>query len=150
MSGSSPYGAVTTFSPTGKKKRIMHTRWKKNTPGMLAAGHPDAAYIATACASYGVDFMKIANLGQELEVQPGGLRTRVRGLQSHRKKLETIPAGTRTAVNLGGLGFLTTVSQDELYSILEEIFSGKHRVSERVMLEAEIVREGAGSIEDFR
>jgi selenocysteine-specific elongation factor len=43
------------------------------------------------------------HLGQELEVQPGGLHTRVRGLQSHRKKLETIPAGTRTAVNLGGL-----------------------------------------------
>jgi NAD+ kinase len=47
------------------------------------------------------------------------------------------------AVNLGGLGFLTTVSQDEIYLILEEIFNGKHRVSERVMLEAEIVREGA-------
>jgi NAD+ kinase len=47
------------------------------------------------------------------------------------------------AVNLGGLGFLSTVSQDELYSILEEIFSGKHRVSERVMLESEIVRAGA-------
>src|ERR1700674_843700 len=46
------------------------------------------------------------------------------------------------AVNLGGLGFLTTVSQDELYSILEEIFSSKHRVSERVMLDAEIVRAG--------
>jgi NAD+ kinase len=46
------------------------------------------------------------------------------------------------AVNLGGLGFLTTVPQDEIYSILEELFSGHHRVSERVMLEAEIVREG--------
>ncbi len=43
------------------------------------------------------------HLGQELEVQPGGLRTRVRGLQSHRKKLETVPAGTRTAVNLSGV-----------------------------------------------
>jgi NAD+ kinase len=47
------------------------------------------------------------------------------------------------AVNLGGMGFLTTVSLDELYSILEEIFTGKHRVSERVMLESEIVRDGA-------
>jgi NAD+ kinase len=47
------------------------------------------------------------------------------------------------AVNLGGMGFLTTVPQDELYSILEEIFSGQHRVSERVMLESEIVRAGA-------
>jgi NAD+ kinase len=46
-------------------------------------------------------------------------------------------------VNLGGLGFLTTVSQDELYGILEEIFSNKHRVSERVMLEAEVLRAGA-------
>jgi len=42
-------------------------------------------------------------LGQELEIQPGGLRSRVRGLQSHRKKLETVPAGTRTAINLTGL-----------------------------------------------
>jgi selenocysteine-specific elongation factor len=42
-------------------------------------------------------------LGQELEVQPGGLKARVRGLQSHKKKLEVVPAGTRTAVNLGGL-----------------------------------------------
>ena len=42
-------------------------------------------------------------LGEEVEVQPGSLRARVRGLQSHRKKLERIPAGTRTAVNLGGL-----------------------------------------------
>jgi NAD+ kinase len=47
------------------------------------------------------------------------------------------------AVNLGGMGFLTSVSLDEIYSILEEIFSGKHRVSKRVMLESEIVRAGA-------
>jgi NAD+ kinase len=46
-------------------------------------------------------------------------------------------------VNLGGLGFLTTVSLDEIYPILEEIFGNKHRVSARVMLEAEIVRGGA-------
>jgi NAD+ kinase len=47
------------------------------------------------------------------------------------------------AVNLGSMGFLTTVPQDELYPILEEVFSEKHRVSERVLLEARIVREGA-------
>ena len=47
------------------------------------------------------------------------------------------------AVNLGGLGFLTTVPQDELYEILEEIFSDKHRISERVLLEAKIVRGGS-------
>jgi NAD+ kinase len=47
------------------------------------------------------------------------------------------------AVNLGGLGFLTTVSQDELFSILEEIFANKHRISERVMLASEVIRGGS-------
>lgn len=46
------------------------------------------------------------------------------------------------AVNLGGLGFLTTVSLDELYPILEEIFRGESHISERVMLLAEILRDG--------
>lgn len=63
LSGSTPYGAVTTFSPAGSKRRIMHTRWKKNAAGALVAGHPDAAYIATACASYGVDFMNKVRKG---------------------------------------------------------------------------------------
>jgi NAD+ kinase len=49
------------------------------------------------------------------------------------------------AVNLGSMGFLTTVSQDEMYSDLEEIFQGRHTISERVMLEAEIVRGGASA-----
>jgi NAD+ kinase len=47
------------------------------------------------------------------------------------------------AVNLGGLGFLTTVPLDDLYPILEEIFAGKNRMSERVLLDAQIVRGGS-------
>lgn len=46
------------------------------------------------------------------------------------------------AVNLGGLGFLTTVSLDELYPLLDEIFRGESHISERVMLLAEILRDG--------
>ena len=57
VSGSSPWGANSTFSPPGKDIRIMNTRWKKNTAGMLAAGHPMSRYIATGCASYAVDLM---------------------------------------------------------------------------------------------
>ncbi len=47
------------------------------------------------------------------------------------------------AVNLGGLGFLTSVSLDELFPILEEIFANRHRISERVMLASEVVRGGS-------
>ncbi|MBI4640013.1 MAG: pyruvate synthase [Candidatus Tectomicrobia bacterium] len=57
VSGSSPYGAYSTFSPAGKAKRIMHKRWKKNMAGMLAAGHPECRYVATVCASFAVDMM---------------------------------------------------------------------------------------------
>jgi selenocysteine-specific elongation factor len=42
-------------------------------------------------------------VGQEVEVAPGGLRSRVRGLQTHGKKVEVAPPGRRTAVNLAGL-----------------------------------------------
>jgi selenocysteine-specific elongation factor len=42
-------------------------------------------------------------LGQELEVVPSGLRTRARGLQSHRSKVELAPPGRRVAINVGGL-----------------------------------------------
>jgi len=43
-------------------------------------------------------------LGQEVEIQPSGKRGRIRGLQSHKKKAEVMPAGTRVAVNLSWLG----------------------------------------------
>src|SRR5258706_14313572 len=57
LSGSTPYGANTTFSPPGSVKRLIHTRWKKNMAGMLAAGHPECRYVATGDASYAVEMM---------------------------------------------------------------------------------------------
>jgi selenocysteine-specific elongation factor len=42
-------------------------------------------------------------LGQELEVAPRGLKTRARGLQSHKAKVEEALPGRRVAINLGGL-----------------------------------------------
>jgi pyruvate ferredoxin oxidoreductase beta subunit len=57
LSGSTPYGANTTFSPPGSVHRLIHTRWKKNTAGMLAAGHPECRYVATVDASYAVEMM---------------------------------------------------------------------------------------------
>ncbi len=41
--------------------------------------------------------------GQEVEVLPPGLRSRIRGLQAHLQKVEKAPPGRRTAVNLTGL-----------------------------------------------
>jgi pyruvate ferredoxin oxidoreductase beta subunit len=57
VSGSSPYGVNTSFSPPGKLHRIMHKHWKKNTAAMIAAGHPDCRYVATVVSTNAVDTM---------------------------------------------------------------------------------------------
>jgi NAD+ kinase len=46
------------------------------------------------------------------------------------------------AVNLGGLGFLTSVTLEEMYPLLEQVLAGEFLSSERMMLDAEIVRGG--------
>lgn len=42
-------------------------------------------------------------VGQEVEIVPGGLKSRIRTLQSHKHKVESIGPGHRVAVNLTGL-----------------------------------------------
>ena len=42
-------------------------------------------------------------VGQEVELVPSGLRARVRGLQTHKQKLERAVPGSRVAVNLSGV-----------------------------------------------
>ena len=48
------------------------------------------------------------SVGQEIELVPFGRKTRVRGLQTHRQKVDRALPGTRVAANLAG------ISQDEV------------------------------------
>ena len=43
-------------------------------------------------------------------------------------------------VNLGGLGFLTAITLDEVFPELERAFRGEHRIGKRKLLHAELVR----------
>ncbi|MFZ5928971.1 MAG: NAD(+)/NADH kinase [Acidobacteriota bacterium] len=47
------------------------------------------------------------------------------------------------AVNLGGLGFLTTISTSELFAELERTLRGESRIARRRMLSCEVQRSGA-------
>src|SRR5260370_32711108 len=70
LSGSTPYGAHTTFSPPGSKKRIMHHRWKKNMAAMMAAGHPSCRFVSTVCMSYPVLAMNAVRRALTIGVNP--------------------------------------------------------------------------------
>ncbi len=43
------------------------------------------------------------SVGDEVEILPSGLKGRIRGLQTHKKKEETAILGSRTAVNISGI-----------------------------------------------
>jgi len=57
ISGTSPWGANTSFSTPGRLKRIMHHRWKKNVVPLMLAGHPTVRYLATISTSYPLQAM---------------------------------------------------------------------------------------------
>ncbi len=46
-------------------------------------------------------------------------------------------------VNVGGLGFLTEVSLDELYQAMEQVLAGRYEVENRLALTASLFRDGA-------
>jgi NAD+ kinase len=48
---------------------------------------------------------------------------------------------TLFAVNLGGLGFLTAITVDELYPELQRAFRGEHRIAKRKLMTVEVRRE---------
>ena len=47
-------------------------------------------------------------------------------------------------VNLGGLGFLTEITLEELYRVLEKVIQGDFATDERVVLSASVIRNGKG------
>jgi selenocysteine-specific elongation factor len=59
------------------------------------AGH---GTVVTGSVSRGA-----VKLGDELEIQPGGLTVRVRGLQNHDQAVEEVHRGQRAAINLAGV-----------------------------------------------
>jgi NAD+ kinase len=92
-----------------------------------------------ACITTNAAVVAREAMGEKIELLivlggDGTLLSAARALGSHKVPI--------LAVNLGGLGFLTSITLDEVYPMLEQILAGQHRTGERMMLEAEIMRGG--------
>ena len=84
----------------------------------------------------GLDRAHVAD-GCDLGIILGGDGTLLSAARAVRNR--SIPL---LAVNLGGLGFLTSITTDDLYPALERSLGGQHETTRRRMLHIRLIREG--------
>ncbi len=78
--------------------------------------------------------------GDEVEILPAGLRGRVRGLQSHKRKEDTAVPGSRTAVNISGVD----VEEIERGSVIAH--PGRYRPSRRLDVHFRLLPDASGPL----
>lgn len=80
------------------------------------------------------------NLGDEVEILPSGQKSRVRGLQTHKKKEETAIPGSRTAVNLSGVA----VEQIDRGEVV--IRPGQYQATRRLDVHFRLLADASGPL----
>jgi selenocysteine-specific elongation factor len=85
------------------------------------------------------------SLGTEVEILPSGLHARIRGLQTHKRKLKIATPGSRLAINLSGVGmekilrghvvtlpsqYVPTQRMDVLFHLLPDVSTALHHHTE--------------------
>jgi selenocysteine-specific elongation factor len=79
-------------------------------------------------------------VGDEVEILPGGLKGRIRGLQTHKKKEETAIPGSRTAVNISGIN-MELIQRGEVV-----VRPGQYLATRRVDARFRLLKDASSSI----
>ncbi len=118
----------------------------QNTPARPDLGRPrlpiDRSFVMSGFGAVVTGTLVDGSLrvGQEVEIVPSGRRARIRGLQTHRRKLEEASPGRRLAVNLSG------ISHDELHRGDVLASSGWLAVTDALDAHIQLVRDAPGSL----
>ena len=80
------------------------------------------------------------SVGDEVEILPSGLKGRVRGLQTHKKKEETAVIGSRTAVNISGVD-TELIQRGEVV-----VHPGQYQATRRVDARFHLLKDASASI----
>ena len=107
--------------------------WLKDRGVTVLLDELSAAYVG---ASEGADRTKVV-AQSDLVIVLGGDGTLLSAARAiGRRETPLFP------VNLGGLGFLTAITRDELYPELERALRAGHRIAKRKLLNTEVIRDG--------
>jgi selenocysteine-specific elongation factor len=79
-------------------------------------------------------------VGDEVEILPSGLKGRIRGLQTHKKKEETAMLGSRTAVNISGIN-TELIQRGEVI-----VHPGQYQATRRVDARFRLLKDASSSI----
>ena len=105
-----PIIRVSAKTKAGLKELITHLQsLLENKPERLDLNRPrlpiDRVFSMSGFGTVVTGTLSDGHLtvGDEVEILPSGLKGRIRGLQTHKKKEETAMLGSRTAVNISGI-----------------------------------------------
>jgi len=105
-----PIARVSAKTKTGLKELITNLQnLLENKPERLDLNRPrlpiDRVFSMSGFGTVVTGTLSDGHLsiGDEVEILPSGLKGRIRGLQTHKKKEETAMLGSRTAVNISGI-----------------------------------------------
>jgi selenocysteine-specific elongation factor len=105
-----PLVPVSAVSGAGIKNLLGHLdQILSEVPARLNRGRPrlpiDRVFSVSGFGTIVTGTLLDGNLqvGQEVEILPQGVKSRIRGLQNHKQKVDEATPGSRTAVNLSGV-----------------------------------------------
>jgi NAD+ kinase len=106
--------------------------WLKDLGVQTFCDKETAACISPRCESHPRE--ELPSLAELLIVLGGDGTLLAAARLMHDHNIPILP------VNLGSLGFLTSVTLEDMYEVLENALNGRVRYSERVMIDAQVIR----------